>query len=234
MGYKVLVDEVTVHKTITSFPQPDGSTVHQNGMGQTYYRDDVIPDDDIAVDWKEALESGEGKLNDSLSHVLEKTGDEGGVSSRAAGVPFVGYDDMEEDDVLAALKALPSAAQQRVKEYEATRDEPRERIVGYNTGFGESPMDRMEGKVSGDLQEATEKPSARIATREVNVDDNEVKAGEGVTGTGDPQKPYGAEADKEKGDVKGQGLKSRRGRRDRQPKPPEGPGTTSLSRSNDE
>jgi hypothetical protein len=232
MGYKVLVDELTVHRTVSSLPQPDGSTVHQNGMGQTYYRDDVIPDDAVGKDIVDALESGDGPLAESLKDKLEKSSDAGGVSARASGVPFVGYDDMDEDEVLAAMKALPSAAQQRIKEYEATRDEPRERIANYNIGFGESPMDRVEGKVSGDLQEGAEdKAASRIATREVT--DDSVTPGEGITGSGDPQAAYGSKEDKEKGDVKGTGLKTRRGRRDRQPKPPEGPGTTSLERANE-
>lgn len=232
MGYKVLVDELTVHRTVSSLPQPDGSVIHQDGMGQTYYRDDVIPDEAVSLNVVEALESGKGDLADSLKDKLEKSSDEGGVSARASGVPFEGYDDMDEDDILAAMKALPSAVGNRIKEYEATRDEPRERIVDYNTGFGESPGDRMAGKVSGDLQDAAEgKASSRIATREVT--DDGVTPGEGVTGTGDPQKAYGSTEDKEKGDVKGTGLKTRRGRRDRQPKPPEGPGTTSLARENE-
>jgi hypothetical protein len=233
MGYKVIVDEVTVHKTVSSLPQPDGSVLHQNGMGQTYYRDEVVPDDDIAVDWKEALESGEGKLYDSLSTVLEQSSDEGGISAARLGVPFEGYDDMDEDDVLAAMKALPSAAINRIKTYEASRDKPRERIADYNVGFGESPMDRQENVVSGGVQEGAEdKAASRITTRDV-PDEGPVQVGEGVTGTGDPQKPYGSKKDEEKGDVKGAGLKTRRGRRDRQPKPPEGPGTTSLARENE-
>jgi len=231
MGYKVLVDELTMHRTVSSLPQPDGSTIHQDGMGQTYYRDDVIPDEEVSKNIVAMLEEG-GAAADALKEKLEKTSDEGGVSARASGVPFEGYDDMEEDDVLAALRTLPSAVGNRIKEYEATRDEPRERIVNYNTGFGESPMDRQEGRVSGDLQDAAEgKAASRITTREVT--DEGVTPGEGVTGTGDPQAAYGSKKDGEKGDVKGTGLKTRRGRRDRQPKPPEGPGDTSLERQNE-
>src|SRR4051795_7728670 len=101
MGYKVLMDEVTVHQTVASLPQPDGSVIHQNGLGQTYFRDEVIPDDKVAVDWREALDSGEGALHDSLSKVLEQSKDDDSESSSARlGVPFAGYDDMDEDDVL--------------------------------------------------------------------------------------------------------------------------------------
>ena len=233
MGYKVLVDEVTVHQTVGKHPQPDGSTIYQNGMGQTYYRDEVIDDDKVAEDWREALESGEGELYDSLSNVLEKSSDKSSGSARL-GAPFEGYDDMDEDEALAAMTHLPSGTINRIKEYEAGRDEPRERIVSYNIGYGESPNDRQEGKVGSDVQETNaDKASARLTTREV-PDEGPVQAGEGVTGTGDPQIGYGSKKDEEKGDVKGAGLKAtRRGRRDRQPKPPEGPTEPSIQHSND-
>ena len=231
MGYKVLVDELTVHKTVAKLPQPDGSVIYQNGLGETYYRDEVIPDNKVAEDWREALESGEGELHDSLSKVLEQSSEEEGESSGARlGVPFAGYDDMDEDEVLNAMRALPSATISRIQEYEGQRDEPRLRITGYNIGFGESSIDRQEGRVSSDLQDTNEdKASARINVREV-PEDGPVKPGEGITGTGDPQMAYGSREAKE-GDedapaadaIRGTGRTPRRGRRDRQPKPQEGP-----------
>lgn len=238
MGYKVLVDELTVHQTIAKLPQPDGSTVYQNGLGETYYRDEVIPDEKIADDWREALESGEGALADSLSKVLEQSSGEDVSSGARLGVPFAGYDDMEEDDVLNAMRNLPSAAIQRIKEYEGSRDEPRLRITGYNVSSGESAVDRQEGKVSSDLQDTDEnKPVARVNTREV-PEEGLVVPGEGITGTGDPQMSYGS---REAGDdeeapapeaIKGTGQTRRRGRRDRQPKPQEGPAPASLEGEN--
>jgi len=239
MGYKVLVDELTVHQTIAKLPQPDGSTIYQNGLGETYYRDEVIPDDKVAEDWREALESGEGRLHDSLSQVLEQSSEEGGGEGARLGVPFAGYDDMEEDDVLNAMKNLPSAAISRIQEYEGTRDEPRMRIVGYNVGFGESSVDRQEGRVSSDLQDTDEnKPVTRVNTREV-PEEGLVVPGEGITGTGDPQMSYGsreAGSDEEApapDAIKGAATTRRRGRRDRQPKPPEGPAPSSLERENE-
>lgn len=218
MGYKVLVDELTVHQTVSSLPQPDGSVMYQNGLGQTYLRDEVIDDDFVAEDWKAALESGEGKLYDSLSLVLEQTSDDPEMSPARLGLPFEGYDDMDEDDVLSAMKVLPSAAVMRVKEYEASRDEPREHIADYNIGYGESPTDRQEGRVGSDIQDTDEsKASARLTTREV-PEDGPVQPGEGVTGTGDPEIPYGSKKDEESGEgIKGTAKSRRRGRRDRQP-----------------
>ena len=77
MPYKVLVDEVTVHQTVAKLPQPDGSVVHQNGLGETYYRDEVIPDDKVAENWREALESGEGGLHDCGVLLESELGREG-------------------------------------------------------------------------------------------------------------------------------------------------------------
>ena len=237
MGYKVLVDELTVHQTVAKLPQPDGSTIYQNGLGQTYFRDEVIPDDKVAEDWREALESGEGALGESLSKVLEQSSDESGGQGARLGIPFAGYDDMDEDDVLNAMRSLPSAAVSRIQEYEGQRDEPRERITGYNIGFGESSIDRQEGRVSSDVQDTDEsKAVARVNTREV-PEDGPVKPGEGITGTGDPQMAYGSrEGGEDAPDVsaiKGTGRAPRRGRRDRQPKPPEGPGTVPLDKANE-
>jgi hypothetical protein len=235
MGYKVLVDELTVHTTVSKLPQPDGSTVYQNGLGETYLRDEVIPDDKVAEDWKEALESGEGALHDSLSKVLEQTGDDAEMSSRRLGVPFEDYDEMEEEDILTAMKVLPSGAIVRIQQYEASRDEPRENIVNYNIGYGESPLDRQENRVSGDLQEGDEdKAVARLTTRDV-PEEGPVVAGEGITGTGDPDVGYGSKKDEEPGEGIRGTAKRRRGRRDRQPKPPEGagPGESSVQSAND-
>ena len=130
---------------------------------------------------------------------------------------------MDEDDVLNAMKMLPSAAINRIKEYESQRDDPRQRIVGYNVGFGESAVDRQEGRVSSDLQDTDEsKAAARLNTREV-PDEGLVVPGEGITGTGDPQVSYGSrEGDDDAPSptaIKGTGRTARRGRRDRQPKP---------------
>ena len=236
MPYKVLVDELTVLRTISKLPQPDGSTIYQNGLGQTYYRDEVIPDEEVAEDWREALESGEGKLGESLSKKLEATG--GDPTDRKSNAPFDGYDDMEEDDVLVAMRSLPSAAVNRIKEYEERQDEPRERIVQYNVGFGESLMDRQLSKVGSDVQEADENKAVRnITTRDV-PEDGPVVPGEGVTGTGEPQLSYGARKAREEGepagDIKGTGKSPvRRGRRDRQPQPPEGPAPASLEKANE-
>lgn len=232
MGFKVLSDEVTVHRTIAKLPQPDGSVIYQNGMGQTYFRDEVVPDELFAEDWAEALKSGEGPLYEALSKQFEESSDDTSSPGARLGAPFAGYDDMDEDDVLSAMQHLPSAAISRIQEYEGTRDEPRERITGYNIGYGESSVDRQEGRVSSDPQDGDpNKASARISTREV-PEEGLVVPGEGVTGTGDPQVSYGSKQDEEKGDIKGSGSPRRRGRRDRQPKPPEA-GSGSLERANE-
>lgn len=234
MGYKVLVDELTVHKTLNKLPQPDGSVIYQNGLGKTYYRDEVIPDEEIAEDWREALDSGEGGLAEGLKGKLEaSSGDEG---DKKVSPPFDGYDDMDEDDVLAAMRNLPSAAINRIRDYEEQKDDPRERIVQYSIGYGESPVDRQEGRASSDLQDSNpDKASARIKTRVV-PEDGLVEPGEGITGTGDPQRPYGSAKAKEEGepagDIKGTGSPRRRGRRDRQPKPPEGPQPGGIESAN--
>ena len=217
MPYKVLEDGVTVHRTVNKLVQADGSVVHQNGMGTIHFVDEVIPDEEVAEDWREALESGEGALHDALSKKLEKVSDEPHEDlARRLGLPFEGYDEMEEDDVLAAMRTLPSPTVNAIREYESKRDDPRERIVDFNIGFGEGPMDRVEGRVGpqGDQPEPDEdKPVRKLTTREVS-EDGDVELGEGVTGIGAPQVGHG-----EKKDEPLQTTAKRRGRRDRQTKP---------------
>ena len=249
-GYEVInVEELTVLRTVSSLPQPDGSVVHQNGMGRTYLQGEVIPAEDVAEDWKEALDSGEGPLYEALKDRLKPSSADPSENVAARlGLPFEGYDDMEPEDIVSAMRVLPSATITRIQEYEATRDEPRPEIVDYNIGYGESPHARQTTQL--EEQEVDEnKPVRRLKTREV-PEDGPVVPGEGFTGTGDPQIPYGVTADEEEGGdaaetakasraTKGRGnvaaAKARRGRRDRQPKPQPGAreGGTSLESQND-
>ena len=237
MAYKVLVDELTVHQTVAKLPQPDGSTIYQNGLGETYYRDEVIPDDKVAEDWREALDSGEGPLNDSLSKVLEKSSDEGRAALLRLGVPFAGYDDMEEDDVLNAMKSLPSAAIQRdqgVRGSSVTTRVSASLATASDSGSPPSTA-RKEGCQATCRTPTRASRVARINVREV-PEEGPVVPGEGITGTGDPQHP----TDRGRATKTRQARRAtsrarvrprRRGRRDRQPKPQEGSGEPSLTKS---
>lgn len=232
-GYEVInVDEVTVHRTVNKLPQADGSVKYQNGLGKTWLLGEVVPPEEMAEDWAEALDSGEGPLYEALKEKLKPVQDEPYEdAAMRLGLPFAGYDDMEIEDILAAISVLPSATIQRIKEYEQMRDEPREEIVDYVIGYGETPQARQvteHAQVTEDDVDA-DKAVRRLQTREV-PEDGPVVTGEGVTGgaSNGPQKAYGVEADKQDGDeeapkkanLKGAAKKAaeRRGRRDRQPK----------------
>lgn len=224
MGYEVLVDELTVHKTVSKLPQDDGSTFYQNGMGKTYYLGEVIPDEEVAENIRDALDEG-GALADSLSMKLKKVSEEESEdTARRLGVPFAGFDDMDEDDLLTVMRHLPSATIQRIKEYEAGR-EGRDRIVNYNIGYGVSPDDHQEDRVGSQAQEPDDdKAVAEISFRETPAG-GKVVAGEGITGTGDPQVKPGSRKAEEKSSIKSAARKAgarkstaRRGRRERQPK----------------
>lgn len=245
--YEVTEEEVTILKTVSKLPQPDGSFVYQNGLGRVYLKGEVIPASEVAEDWKEALESGEGALFDALESKLKKSSDEAHESSARLGLPFVAYDEMEVGDIVNAMRALPSATVQRIKEFESQRgEEARLEIVDFNIGYGENPLERQLTETEEPEDGLDEEKAVRVLkTREV-PDDGPVVPGEGFTGSGDPQKPYGVEAEAEEGDdqakssrktSKGRGdiASARRGRRERQPKPPpgEGEGGTSLASSNE-
>jgi hypothetical protein len=238
-GYEVLVPELTVHKEVGELRDAQNNFVgRQNGLGKTWVQGEVIPPDEVSGDYKDALDDKDNPLHESISAKLKAVSDEPHEDeAKRLGLPFAGYDEMEEDDVLSAMRNLPSAAIQRVKEWESGQESPRQRIVTYNVGFGESSIDRQEGRVSSDVQDPDpNKPTARLKTR-VTPESGPVEPGEGITGTGDPQVPYGAHADNEEGDVKGSGKPKRRSRRDRSPAPQggkgKGEGGGSLSRSNE-
>jgi hypothetical protein len=248
MPYEVLDDEVTVLRTTASLRQQDGSTIYQNGMGRTYLKGEVIADENVAEDWKEALESGEGALFEALSTKLKVVTDDPKEDSPARlGLPFEGYDDMDPADVVAAMRLLPSATINRIKDYEETRGaEARAEIMDYNIGYGEAPLDRQTTELEDRTGEQDPDKAVRVLTTREVPEDGTVQPGEGFTGTGDPDKPYGVEKAAEEGDEeaqvqratsKGRGniASARKGRRERQPKPSAGEkeGGTSLQSSND-
>lgn len=244
--YEVLADELTVHRAVGTITDPlSGEKVGvQNGRGETYFKGEKIAEADITPDVLNALNDDDHPSHEAVSKRLKKsTGDAEQDPVLRLGPPFAGYDDMEEDDIVTAMRVLPSAAQQRIKDWEEKQDEPRERIVNYNIGFGESALERQEGTVSGalveegDERDPADKPTARLKVRTV-PEEGPVEPGEGITGTGDPEKAYGSEADDEKGDIKGSGTKrARGGRRARQVKPSGGTskdaGGGSLANSNE-
>lgn len=228
-NFRVLAPELTVHKQVGELRDPITQTVTGivQGQGTIVFEDEVIPEGEISPLLIEAIDNEDHPSHDYATRQIEEVKDDPRLSLEARlGVPVAGYEEMEEDDIVAVMRHLPSSAIQRIKEYESERDDPREGIVSYNIGFGESPLQRQEGKVSSDREDTNDdKAAARLRTREVPEDDA-VVPGEGITGTGEPAIPYGETADEEegKGDMTGSKPKKvvRRGRRDRQPKPPEG------------
>jgi hypothetical protein len=221
-GYQVLVDELTVHKAVRPLTHPitGESMGWQQGAGETWFLDEVIPADQMNPEWAEALDSGEGPLYEALSEKLTPSSDEPVLNEQfRMGLPFEGYDDMDEDDILAAMRVLPSAAVQRMKDWEASKgDEAREDIVNFNIGYGESPDDRQSGRIAQQEDEELDesKPVRAIRTRQAEEGEMVVH-GEGITGTGEPQVAPGTAAKKEaeEGGNEGGSKRSRSGRRPR-------------------
>lgn len=195
--YEVLVDELTVLKTIGTLTDPiTGREIGvQQGAGRIAYKGEVLPASEVSSLWVDALDDEDNPLHESVSRKLRKSGDEPREDQESRlGVPFAGYDEMDEKDLLDAMRVLPSSTVQLIKQYEVQRDEPRERVANFNIGFSESPRDRIDGLVGSELDEENagdeEKATAVLTTR--NVDEDDVQLGEGITGTGDPVVPYGA------------------------------------------
>jgi hypothetical protein len=191
-GYKVLVDELTVHKAVRQLSNPVTGEPEgwQQGAGETWFLDEVIPASQMNPEWVEALESGDedNEMYTHLSRVLEASSHEPVLNEAyRMGLPFEGYDDMDEEDILAAMHVLPSPAVQRIKDWER-RGEGRESIVNYNIGFGESPDDRTSGRLTPPESDEVDENKAvrRMRTRELDPETGEFQFGEGITGSGDP------------------------------------------------
>jgi hypothetical protein len=214
--YEVIADQYTIHKQVGSVTDPVSGEVTdvQQGQGKVYFRGDVIPAGEISPLLLAALEDEDHPSHDYVAARIQKSGDDPREAlSPRLGEPFAGYDDMEENEVVNAMRNLPSAAIVKIKEYEEAHD-GRDAIIGYNIGFGESPIARQTGLVSSEHQDTNEdKESAKLTTREV-PEEGVVQPGEGITGTGDPQIPHGSIKEEEEGGQR-KGAQRRRSRRAR-------------------
>jgi len=176
--------EVTVLRKVADLRNDQGDVIgYQQGLGYVALPGQVLEDQDVSPLVLEALNDEDHELHESMSLKFEiVTGDEGDSPA----VPFEGYDDLDEEEVIAAITNLPTAAKLAVRRYEEA-NENRQAIVEYNIGFGESNLMRQEGKVGSDVQEPDEdKESGKITTRNV-PEEGPVEPGEGITGTGDPK-----------------------------------------------
>lgn len=212
--YEITADEYTIHKEVGRVTDPvSGAVVDiQQGQGKVYFRGDIIPASEISPATLDALEDEDHPSHEYVAKRLKKSGDDPREALDArVGAPFAGYDEMDEEEVVTAMRNLPSAAITRIKEYEVAH-ENREEIVGFNIGFKESPIARQTGKVSSQHQDAADdKTVADITTREV-PEEGVVQPGEGITGTGDPQVEPGTAKAAESGT---RGSRQRRSRRTR-------------------
>lgn len=237
-AYEVLIEEVTVHQDVRQLLHPitGEQTGFQLGNGKTWFEGEKIPADQVGSMYKEALADSSNPLYESLSKKLRPVSE--ASESDAMSEPFPGYNEMDDNEVVQAMRVLPSATIQRIKDYESAKDEPRDAITSYNIGYGEHPDTRQMTELEVNEDEMDDnKAVRRLKTRHV-PEDGPVEHGEGITGTGEPQKGYGEEEDGEKGDVKGGPKRARRGRRDRQPKPTPGvtkdEGGSSLGKVNED
>lgn len=217
-NYEITVDELTLLKKVGVLTDPiTGRELGiQQGAGKIYLKGEIVPASQVSPLLIAALEDSDHPQHESVSKKIREVSDDprSNVDVRL-GVPFNGYDEMDEEDILAALAVLPSATVQAVKEYEGTLGEPRERILNYSIGWGQDPNARQEGRVGSELDEesrdAADKASAKLTTREVTEEG--VTPGEGITGTGDPDVPHGAvKAAEESEEAKPTRRRSRRTR----------------------
>jgi hypothetical protein len=193
--YEVLVPELTLHQVVAELRDKEGNvTGVQQGRGKTFFKGETVPASFVSPVLVDALEDDEHPAHESVSRKLKKSGQPVAVNVAVRfGLPFEGYDDAEEDDIIAAMRVLPSSTVQAIKQYESEH-ENRERIVFYNIGFGQSPGDREEDLIGGGVQEGNpDKAVSNIQFREV-PEEGPVQRGEGITGTGDPQVAYGTAA----------------------------------------
>lgn len=202
-SFVILGDEVTLHRATGLLRSQGVVTGVQQGLGDTYYAEETVKVNEVAPFYLAALENENHPSHDYVSSMIGFAEDEESKVdlARRLGLPFDGYDDMDLEDILAAMRVLPSTTVQAIKQYEKEH-EGRVEILNYSIGFGESPEARQTGVVSSDLADAdTSKAVGRIRTRQTPAPADEVIApGEGITGTGEPAIPHGAAAAEEKAD----------------------------------
>lgn len=213
---EILVDEVTLHQETLPLTNSDGQVVGaQLGLGKTRFKGERVPVAEVAQVYLDALDDEDHPSHASaVKRYKRSTKDPQEDAMLRLGLPFPGYEDLEDDQIVALLPNLPSETVQRIKEWEGKQDEPRERIVTYSVGFGESPLDRQEGNVNSGTAEDDEdpdKPVRQMRTRSV-PEDGPVESGEGITGTGEPASQPGSAQDEESGSKAAPKRRSRRTR----------------------
>lgn len=183
--YEVLADELTIHKLVAELPQENGGTIRQNGMGKVWLKTELVPASEISPDYIDALNDPSNVLHKHIVKKLKKaSGNSKEDIARRLSLPFEGIDDMDESELLQAMKHLPSVVISRIKEYEEKQTSPRSRIVEYNIGFGEDPDARQLGESGSPINQPEEgKPSSELETRSIPPD-GKVIQGDGVTGIG--------------------------------------------------
>lgn len=223
-SYEVIDGPVTIHRDVRQLRNPltNEPVGYQRGAGKTYHEGDVLEEAEVSSLYRDALDDKGHELHEAVSRKLKKVSDEPGLNLEAhLGLPFEGYDDMETEDIVNAMRVLPSATVSRIKQYE-NANEGRSEITNYNVGFGEHPDARQNAQL--DVPDPAEDKAAReITTREV-PNTGPVRHGEGITGTGEPAvEPGTAKAEEDEEENKSSGSKSRApkaraGRRARTPK----------------
>lgn len=199
-NYKVLVPELSVPRSIGVVRDVYGNEAGYNHVNKTWFEGDVLSEDDVSPAVQEAVERGD------LEGKLEVVGDD--VEAGPATVqPVVGYDDLSVEQVRGLFGVLPSESITKIVAYEREHKN-RDEIVLYDIGRGEGYLDRIDGTIGSELDDATEKPVSEHVTREVGEDS--VQFGEGTIGDGQPNVEPGTAAAEAKQEDK---PKQRRGRK---------------------
>jgi hypothetical protein len=124
---EILVDEVTLHAETVPLTQ-DGVVVGaQLGLGKTHFKGERVPKSEVAQVYLDALDDEDHPSHEAVSKRIKlSTADPQEDAMLRLGLPFPGYEDLEEDQIVALLPNLPSETVQRIKEWEGKQDEPRE------------------------------------------------------------------------------------------------------------
>jgi hypothetical protein len=175
-NYKVNVEALLVPKAIAELDDGNGNITYEH-KNVTYYYGEAVPRDEISPEILDALDEADenNKLYQSLRDKLVP-GEGSDALSVRLGVPFAGYDDLDEDEVINLFRVAPGATVAVAKEYEA-RNQNRPKVLAYNVGTREGVTDRLDGNLSSERDDPAEKPTADIVTREVSGNQVTVAAG---------------------------------------------------------
>lgn len=129
MGYEVLVDGLTVHRTLSESKAADGSTVYDHGDGRVYPKGTVLDDAQVATVVKKLYDDGDEHVRSMLKKVSSNPTEGGAEMEEHYMGPDTGSPGVIKPDVAATLAEAQAKTGEGEKELaEGLSDEAAKKV----------------------------------------------------------------------------------------------------------